>query len=214
MAKCKITPLRARKETEGSCWNCFYRCVWRWNWLKQVNTKLSCLHVESSCVTTNCIVFIHSQGQIGRYSESHTECIIEKSGYHSWQGQQLFLFSKGSRPSMVGHIHLMQIRCVAAHLYPVVQQARRDNESSSIHNTEVENRWQYTPSPIRSKGVVFNYAHKHMYLLHEHCITCSSQSVIDEATPSYEIWTVAWQLVTDVLKEPKTAIVQSTHPCL
>lgn len=143
-AECKITPLRARKETEDSCWNCFYRCVWRWNWQKQVNTELSCLHVESSCVTTNSIVFIHSQGQISRYGEHNMKCIIERSGYHSWQGQALFLFSKGSRLSMGGPIHPMQIRCVAAHLYPVVKQAGRDNERSSIHNTEAVNRWPCT----------------------------------------------------------------------
>jgi hypothetical protein len=46
---------------------------------------------------------------------------------------------------MAGLIHPMQIRCVAAHLYPVVKQAGSDNESSSTYNTEAENRWRYTP---------------------------------------------------------------------
>jgi len=45
---------------------------------------------------------------------------------------------------MAGPIHPTQIRYVAEHLYPVVKQAGGDNEGSSIHNTEVENRWQYT----------------------------------------------------------------------
>jgi len=43
------------------------------------------------------------------------------------------------------------------------------------------------PSAICFKGVVLNYVHKHVYLLHEHCVTCSLHSATDEATPSYGI---------------------------